>query len=184
MVQLMGGRKKVVTDLVKFFEKTPKDMRWNDYYNHANEPVHHVAFLFNRLNQPWLTQKWSRLICERAYHNSVEGLVGNEDVGQMSAWYILAASGIHPVCPGDTRQEITSPAFSKVVFQLDPKYAKGKTFTIEALNNSSNNIYIQRAMLNGKPYNKCYIDYAAIAAGGKLQLLMGSKPNKTWGIGL
>ncbi|WP_342648047.1 GH92 family glycosyl hydrolase [Mucilaginibacter sp. CSA2-8R] len=182
MVQLMGGRQKVVEDLINFFEMTPANMMWNDYYNHANEPVHHVAFLFNRLKQPWLTQKWSRLICDRAYHNSVEGLVGNEDVGQMSAWYILAAAGIHPICPGDTRQEITSPAFDKTVFRLDPKYAKGKTFTIEAVNNSSKNLYIQQATLNGTPYNKCYIDYSAIVAGGKLKLIMGSKPNKNWGI--
>ncbi len=78
-------------------------MLWNDYYNHANEPVHHIAFLFNYMHVPWLTQKWSREICRRAYHNSVEGLVGNEDVGQMSAWYVLAASGLYPVCPGSMR---------------------------------------------------------------------------------
>jgi putative alpha-1,2-mannosidase len=138
--------------------------------------------LYNRLGAPWLTQKWTREICRRAYHNSVEGLVGNEDVGQMSAWYVLAASGIHPVCPGDTRQEITSPVFNKVVLKLDPKYAKGKTFTIMALKNSAANVYIQSAKLNGRAYNKCYLDFRDIAAGGTLELTMGSKPNKNWGI--
>jgi predicted alpha-1,2-mannosidase len=182
MVQLMGGREKVIADLQNLFEKTPENMMWNDYYNHSNEPVHHISFLFNRLGEPWLTQKWSRAICRRAYHNTVEGLCGNEDVGQMSAWYVLAASGIHPVCPGNTRQEITSPVFNSVTFKLDPKYATGKTFSIIAHNNSDKNIYIQSAKLNGKPYNKCYIDYKDIAAGGTLELTMGAQPNKNWGI--
>lgn len=182
MAKMMGGKEKTIADLNNFFEKAPDNMMWNDYYNHANEPVHHVPFLYNRLGAPWLTQKWTREICRRAYHNSVEGLVGNEDVGQMSAWYVLAASGLHPVCPGDTRQEITSPVFNKVVLKLDPKYAKGKTFTITAVNNSTANMYIQSAKLNGKAYNKCYLDYKDIAAGGSLELTMGDKPNKNWGI--
>ncbi|MFC0518255.1 GH92 family glycosyl hydrolase [Mucilaginibacter angelicae] len=182
MAKLMGGREKVIADLNNLFEKTPDNMMWNDYYNHSNEPVHHVPFLYNRLGAPWLTQKWTREICRRAYKNSVEGLVGNEDVGQMSAWYVLAASGLHPVCPGDTRHEITSPVFNKVTLKLDPKYAKGKTFTIIANNNSAKNIYIQEAKLNGKVYNKCYIDYKDITAGGTLELSMGATPNKNWGI--
>ncbi|HEX3386836.1 MAG TPA: GH92 family glycosyl hydrolase, partial [Mucilaginibacter sp.] len=182
MVKLMGGKEKVIADLNNFFAKTPENMMWNDYYNHANEPVHHVAFLYNRLGMPWLTQKWSRAICRRAYHDGVEGLVGNEDVGQMSAWYVLAASGLHPVCPGDTRQEITSPVFSKITIMIP--YAKGnaKTFTVTALNNSDKNIYIQNAKLDGKTYNKCYLDYKEIVAGGQLELTMGPQPNEHWGV--
>jgi predicted alpha-1,2-mannosidase len=182
MVKLMGGKEKVIADLNNLFKKTPEDMMWNNYYNQANEPVHHVPFLYNRLGVPWLTQKWTREICRRAYKNSVEGLVGNEDVGQMSAWYILASAGLHPVCPGDTRQEITSPVFDKITLKLDPKYAKGDTFTIVAKNNSAKNIYIQSARLNHKPYDKCYIDFKDIAAGGILELTMGNTPNKNWGL--
>jgi predicted alpha-1,2-mannosidase len=182
MVKLMGGKEKVIADLNNLFEKTPENMMWNDYYNQANEPVHHVPFLYNRLGMPWLTQKWTREICRRAYKNSVEGLVGNEDVGQMSAWYILASAGLHPVCPGDTRQEITSPVFDKITLKLDPKYAKGDSFTIVAKNNSAKNIYIQSARLNGKLYDKCYIDFKDIAAGGVLELTMGNTPNKNWGL--
>jgi predicted alpha-1,2-mannosidase len=181
MVKLMGGREKVKNDLNDFFARTPDNMMWNDYYNHANEPVHHVAFLFNRIGFPWLTQQWTRAICARAYHNSVEGLVGNEDVGQMSAWYVMAAMGIHPVCPGDTRYEITSPVFSSIRILLDPAYAKGKTFTIRAIHNSPENIYIQGATLNGKPYDRCYLDHADVMAGGVLELTMGKKPNPGWG---
>ena len=182
MVKLMGGKEAVIADLQQFFERTPENMLWNDYYNHANEPVHHVPFLFNRLGAPWLTQEWTRKICRRAYHNSVEGLVGNEDVGQMSAWYVLAASGLHPVCPGDNRWEITSPVFEKVVMELDPHFAKGKQFIIVARHHSPENIYIQRAMLNGKVYSKCWIDHADLVKGGVLELEMGSRPNKEWGV--
>lgn len=181
MVALMGGREKVKADLINFFEKVPQNMMWNDYYNHANEPVHHVPFLFNRLGEPSLTQKWTRAICDRGYKNSVEGLVGNEDVGQMSAWYILAASGLHPVCPGDTRYEITSPVFTAITIKLDKAYSKGERFTIKTVGNSSQNIYIQRATLNGKPYNRCFIDHKELMKGGVLELVMGNKPNATWG---
>lgn len=178
MVKLMGGKDKVWEDLTTFFEKAPQDLMWNDYYNHANEPVHHVPFLFNRVGAPWLTQKWTREICKRAYKNSVEGLVGNEDVGQMSAWYVLAASGIHPIAPGDTRYEITSPLFKKIVLNAD----KANAFTVEAINNSEKNVYIQSATLNGKVYNKCWIDHKDVIKGGLLKLEMGPQPNKNWGL--
>ncbi len=182
LAALMGGKEKTLEDLQNFFSKVPDDMMWNNYYNHPNEPVHHVPFMFNRLGAPWLTQFWTRQICKRAYHDGVEGLVGNEDVGQMSAWYVLAASGFHPVCPGSNRYEITSPVFDKVVIKTDPKYASGKTFTIITKNNTPENVYIQSATLNGKPYNKCYIMHEQIAAGGVLELQMGREPNKNWGM--
>lgn len=177
MVELMGGLEKTRLDLEDFFNRMPEDMLWNDYYNHANEPVHHVPFLFNRLGQPWLTQKWSRFICTHAYKNEVAGIVGNEDCGQMSAWYVLAALGIHPVCPGDTRYELTAPLFDHVVIHLENK----KQFTITARNNSPENLYIQTATLNGEAYNKCYIDYSDILAGSTLVFEMGPNPNKQWG---
>ena len=179
LTSLIGGRDSTLTMLNDFFQHTPTDLLWNKYYNHANEPVHHVPFLFNRLGAPWLTQQWSRFICTHAYFNSVEGLVGNEDAGQMSAWYVMAASGIYPVCPGSTRYEISSPVFDKVTYKVP---ASGKTFTVVAHNNSIENIYIQRALLNGKEYNKCYLDHADILAGSVLELFMGDKPNKQWGL--
>lgn len=182
MVDLMGGKEKTLADLTDFFEKAPENMRWNEYYNHANEPVHHVPFLFNRLGAPWLTQKWSRLICQRAYQNKVEGLVGNEDVGQMSAWYVLASIGLHPVCPGDNRFEITSPVFEEVTLHLDPKYASGKTFIIRAGKNRPDKRYIQRAKLNGKLLERCYLTYEEIIQGGTLDLELGETPNKNWGL--
>ncbi len=181
MIKLMGGKDSVRKDLVFFFNNTQPDFHWNSFYNHANEPVHHVAFLFNYLDAPWLTQKWTRTICKNAYANNAEGLVGNDDCGQMSAWYVLAACGLYQVCPGNLRFDITSPVFNKISIQTDKQYAKGKIFTIIAKGNSSENIYIQKAFLNGRPYNKCYLNYSDIINGGTLELVMGKAPNKNWG---
>ena len=178
MVELMGGTERVIADLDTMFDKTPTDFLWNAYYNHANEPVHHVPFLYNHLGQPWKTQKWSRFICDKAYKNKVEGLVGNEDVGQMSAWYVLAACGLYPVCPGDTRYEISSPVFEKTEIQV----GEGNTFIIRANRNTPENTYIQSAKLNGMDYTRCYLDYKDIMKGGVLELEMGPTPDKTWGI--
>ena len=178
MVELMGGTEQVTADLDTMFAKTPDSFLWNAYYNHANEPVHHVPYLYNRLGQPWKTQKWSRFICDNAYHDKVEGLVGNEDVGQMSAWYVLSACGLYPICPGDTRYEITSPIFEVIEIQV----GAGKTFMIKANKNSDKNIYIQSVRLNGRDYTKCYLDYKDIMAGGILELEMGNTPNFSWGI--
>ena len=183
MVELMGGKDKVVKDLENFFESTPDNMMWNQYYNHANEPVHHVPFLFNALGRPWETQKWTRFICSHAYSdNPMTGLVGNDDVGQMSAWYVLASAGLHPLCPGDGKMQVTSPVFEEVTFLTDPSYASGKPFVIKALDNSPENIYIQSATLDGKPLEKPWLDFSAIAAGGVLELRMGPEPS-SWGIG-
>ena len=155
---------------------------WNAYYNHANEPVHHVPFLFNRLGAPWLTQYWTRAICNGAYKNKVEGLVGNEDVGQMSAWYVLSAMGFHPVCPGETRYELTTPLFDRVEIKLDDRYAKGKRFVIKTVGNASEACYIQSAKLNGKSLEKCYIDHSDIMNGGEISFRLASYPNYSWGL--
>lgn len=183
MVRMMGGREAALADLERFFESTPEDMHWNPYYNHANEPVHLAPFLFNRLGRPWLTQHWTRTICRNAYADTVEGIIGNEDAGQMSAWYVLAASGLHPACPGEPRMEITSPVFDRIEFRLDPRYATGRSFVVEAHGNSPENRYIQRAELNGRPYDRSHIDFASIAAGGRLDLYMGPEPCYRWGVG-
>ncbi len=174
MVGLMGGRKAVLRDLKWMFEQTPEDMFWNVYYNHANEPVQFVPFLFNQLGAPSLTQYWTRYICAHAYKNKVEGLCGNEDVGQMSAWYVLTAAGIHQACPGNTRFEITSPVFSKVTFHLP----NGKSFRIEAKDNAEDHVYIQQMTLNGKAHKQCFIDFKDIMQGGVLEMQMSNKASK------
>ncbi len=170
------GKESFIKQLTTFFDSIPSDFLWNDYYNHANEPVHHVPFLFNEIGLPHLTQKWTRAICKGAYNTGVMGYVGNEDEGQMSAWYVLASIGIHPVNPGDNKYQITSPVFSKIEITLDSEYYTGKKFTILAHNNSEENIYIQSVKLNGKTLNRYWISHKEITSGGTLELQMGNRP--------
>ena len=177
LIALMG-KETFNTELVNFFEKSPDNFRWNDFYNHPNEPVHQVPFMFNEAGMPWLTQKWTRKISKNAYGSGVMGLCGNDDVGQLSAWYVLSAMGIHPICPGDNKYQITSPVFNKIEISLDKEYYNGNKFTIIANNNSSENIYIQSMQLNGKPLNRFWISHQEIIAGGTLALEMGPHPFK------
>jgi predicted alpha-1,2-mannosidase len=181
LIDLLGGQDLFIAKLNDFFARTPNVGEWNPYYNHPNEPVHLVPFLFNRAGAPWLTQKWVRVI-DKAYQDGPEGLCGDEDVGQMSAWFVLAASGIHQACPGDSRYEIFTPLFDKVTIRLDPHFTKRGTFTIVAKNNSPEHVYIQSAKLNGRPLERCWISYQEIIAGGKLELELGPQPNTQWGL--
>lgn len=178
LVRLKGGRQQTIQDLDYMFDNTPSDFLWNQFYNHANEPVHHVPFLYNRLGEPWKTQYWSNYICRKAYKNGVKGLVGNEDVGQMSAWYVLASIGMHPVCPGDTRMELTTPVFEEITLEVGPS----RFFRIKVKKDSPASTYIQSARLDGKEYDRCYIDYSEVMRGGTLELVLGDKPNKKWGV--
>ncbi|MBP0902982.1 GH92 family glycosyl hydrolase [Mariniflexile gromovii] len=173
---LMGGEEAFKNELITFFENTPEDFLWNNYYNHANEPVHHVPFMFNEAGVPHLTQKYTRKICDKAYGTDAYGLCGNEDVGQLSAWYVLASIGIHPINPGDNKYQITSPVFNEVEIKLDNNYYSGKTFKITAQNNSKENIYIQAIKLNGKPLNRFWITHEEITNGGILEMDMGPEP--------
>lgn len=174
--ELMGGEEAFKKELISFFDKTPEDFLWNNYYNHPNEPVHHVPFLLNEAGVPYLTQKTTRTICSDAYGVGPYGLCGNEDVGQMSAWYVLASIGIHPIAPGDNKYQITSPVFEKIKINLDPNYYKGKSFEIIANNNSKENIYIQSMRLNGKILNRYWVTHQEITQGGVLEMEMGSEP--------
>ena len=180
LIDLMG-KDHFLAYLNDFFDKTPRNFKWNDYYNHANEPVHHVAYLFAYAGAPWLTQKWSRFIMDNAYGGGVKGLCGNEDVGQMSAWYILSAMGFHPVSPVDGVYVIGSPLFDRVTVRLDPRYYPGGAFTVVARNNSAQNVYVQSAKLNGQPLDRAWIRHAEIVRGGTLEFVMGSTPNRDWG---
>jgi len=176
--KLMGGKENFRSELISFFDNAPDDFLWNDYYNHPNEPVHHVPFMLNTAGVPHLTQKWTRKICKSAYGTDAFGLCGNEDVGQMSAWYVLAAIGIHPICPGDNKYQITSPVFDQITINLDKKYYLGKKFTIRANNNSDENIYIQSMTLNGNTLDRYWLWHEEIISGGELIMEMGPNPKK------
>lgn len=150
-------------------------------YAHGNEPSHHTAYLFNYAGAPWKTQNMVRKVMDELYHDGPDGLCGNEDMGQMSAWYVLSAMGFYPVTPGQNVYAIGSPEFSKVVIHLDRKYYNADEFVIETLNNSKENKYIQSATLNGKSLDKPWFSHDEIKNGGKLIFQMGPEPNKNWG---
>lgn len=146
-------------------------------YAHGNEPSHHIAYLFNYANQPWRTQYWVRHILDTQYNTTPNGLSGNEDCGQMSAWYALSSIGLYPVNPASGNYEIGSPIFEKATISISEE----KVFTIEAEHVSDKNIYIQSATLNGVDFNQTTISHQQIANGGILHFVMGNQPNKNWG---
>jgi predicted alpha-1,2-mannosidase len=180
LIELMGGAEEFSQRLDHFFEMTPPSFGWNDYYNHANEPVHHVPYLFVYAGKPWLTQKWIRRILTNAYRNDVNGICGNDDVGQMSAWYVLGAMGFYPVCPGDGTYILASPLFSRVTLHLDGKWYNGAKFTITAENQAPGHPFVQSVKLNGKPLSRSWVHHKEIAAGGVLEFVLGAEPNKQW----
>lgn len=180
LIGLMGGEEEFARQLEDFFERTPSSFGWNAYYNHSNEPVHHVPYLFVYAGKPWLTQKWVREVLTNAYHNQVNGICGNDDVGQMSAWYVLSALGFYPVCPGSGIYILGSPLFHRALLHLDKEFYGAKTFEIVAENQAPHHPYIQSALLNGKPLLRAWLSHQEIAAGGRLLLSMGPEPNRTW----
>ena len=153
--------------------------------NHGNQPNMQAACLFNYSRRPWETQRWARELMDVCYGTTPEdGYQGDEDEGQMSAWFAMSALGLFEMDGGTSPKpvyEIGSPLFERVVIQLDPRYYRGKTFVIEARNNSKANRFIQSAQLNGKPLNQPWFYHSELARGGSLVLQMGSAPNTNWG---
>lgn len=145
-------------------------------YAHGNEPSHHMAYLYNYAGKPWEAQKITHRILNELYTAQPDGLSGNEDCGQMSAWYVLSAMGFYSVTPGSPDYIIGTPLFKKTVINLE----NGKQFIIKAPKVSEKNFYIQSAKLNGKEYNNSYISQSDIMNGGTLVFDMGKKPNKKW----
>jgi len=150
-------------------------------YSHGNEPDHHVAYLYNYAGQPWKTQTRVRQIASALYTNAPGGICGNDDCGQISAWYVFTALGFYPVDPTSGIYVLGSPLMEKVTLNLGSKFFHGNKFTVIAKNNSAQNPYIQSATLNGQPLTRSWISHNEITAGGKLVLMMGPAPNKTFG---
>ncbi|MDJ1499295.1 GH92 family glycosyl hydrolase [Xanthocytophaga agilis] len=185
MIQMMGGDKRFIPHLDslftmdlpdKFFAETEDITRDGiiGNYVHGNEPAHHVAYLYNWTTQPWKTQDRIRMILKKMYHPTPDGLGGNDDCGQMSAWYIFSSLGFYPVCPGSEQYALGSPAVKTASIQLE----NGKVFTIEAKSQSDKNVYVQKVLLNGKPLTQRYITHTDILNGGNLVFYMASKPVK------
>lgn len=185
LIELFGGDKPFVAKLDEFFtnndsmgEGASSDITGLiGQYAHGNEPSHHVAYLYAYAGKQWKTAEKVRFIMDEFYTDRPDGIIGNEDCGQMSAWYLLSSMGLYQVNPSDGVFVFGSPCFKKV----EMKVRGGKTFTVEAPNNNKENIYIQKVYLNGKPYNKSYIIYDDIINGSTLKFVMGKKPNKNFG---
>lgn len=146
-------------------------------YAHGNEPSHHIAYLYNYAGQPWKTQEKVRQIMTELYSTGPDALAGNDDCGQMSAWYIFSALGFYPVNPAEGVYVLGSPLVKKATLNLEGS----KTFTVEAENNSEERIYVQEVYLNGEVLEKSFISHGQIMQGGTLKFVMGKEPNKEWG---
>lgn len=141
-------------------------------YAHGNQPIQHMIYLYNYAGQPWKTQKWARKVMADLYSSTPDGYPGDEDQGQTSSWYVISAMGLYSVCPGTTEYVIGSPVFPKMTIQLE----NGKKLIIEAENNNAENVYIQSASFDGKPFTKNYLQYEDLMNGGTIRYQMGNTP--------
>ena len=184
LVSLTGGQDKFAAKLDSMFTYIPAGNEelpifstgMIGQYAHGNEPSHHVIYLYNKVRQPWKAQKYVAQVMHDLYFNAPAGLCGNEDCGQMSAWYVFSAMGFYPVNPVSGEYEIGSPLFPEMRLNLD----NGKTFTVLAPNVSRENIYIQSVKVNGQPYDKSYITHQQIMDGATIEFEMGNQPGEIW----
>jgi predicted alpha-1,2-mannosidase len=186
LINILGGEKRFVEKLDSFFvikgdmgKEASNDITGLiGQYAHGNEPSHHITYMYAYAGQPWKTADKVRFILDSFYSAKPDGLIGNEDVGQMSAWYVLSSLGFYQVHPANGIFVFGSPVIDEATLKL----GKEKTLHILVKNNSSANKYIQRIQLNGKEYPKSYITYNDIMKGGELVIEMGATPSKTWGV--
>ncbi len=185
LIELFGSEEAFVTKLDSLFtipsikvEGASADITGLiGQYAHGNEPSHHISYMYAWAGQQWKSAEKVREICTTMYTDQPDGLCGNEDCGQMSAWYVFSSIGFYPVNPANGAYVFGSPLFDEAEIQLP----EGKTFKIVAENNNKENIYIQSAKLNGEPYNKPFITHKDILSGGELVFMMGSEPNPEFG---
>ena len=191
LIQKMGGNDRFSDHLDSLFSMYLPDKYFAETeditregligcYVHGNEPSHHVAYMYNWAGKPWKTQERIRQIVNTMYLNKPDGLCGNDDCGQMSAWYVFSSIGFYPVCPGSGEYSIGSPSVKEAKIQL----GDGKTLVVRANNLSDKNIYIRSVSLNGKPWNSTLIPNKELRNGGELIFEMGKRPNKKWGTAL
>ena len=184
LITLVGGKDRFAEKLDSMFTYIPAGKEdlpifstgMIGQYAHGNEPSHHVIYLYNKVRQPWKTQKYVAQVMHHLYFNAPAGLCGNEDCGQMSAWYVFSAMGFYPVNPVSGEYEIGTPLFPEMRMHLD----NGKTFTVLAPAVNRENIYIRSVKLNGKPYDKSYITHQQIMDGATVEFEMSSEPGEIW----
>jgi predicted alpha-1,2-mannosidase len=191
MIALYGGNDAFIARLDQLFNEDSDMPHWRvdvtgiiGQYAHGNEPCHHVAYLYALAGAQYKTAERVRQIQLTQYDNTPEGICGNDDCGQISAWYVWSALGLYPLNPASGRYIIGSPLVEKATIRLDPRYYPGGAFTITAHNVSKQYCYIQSAKLNGQPLNRPWITHDEIVKGGTLEFEMGILPNKSWGTDL
>lgn len=185
LIKLMGGRAPFIAKLDSLFlieghlgaEASPDISGLIGQYAHGNEPSHHITYLYAYAKQPWKTAKHVRYILNNLYTDKPDGLSGNEDVGQMSSWYIFSALGFYPANPVSGQYVFGSPLFDEATINLED----GKKFNIKVLGNAPENIYIQSITLNGKKHDSAFLKHQDIISGGNLVIKMGNQPSKSWG---
>jgi predicted alpha-1,2-mannosidase len=188
-IKLLGGKKKLAVYLDSLFDMQVPDSeiaKTEDVtqagmigdYDQGNEPSHHVAYMYCYAGEPWKTQERIHQIVDSKYNSTPLGLCGNDDCGQMSAWYVFSSLGFYPVTPGTNQYVIGSPCVDRAKINL----GNGKTFNITAENLSDKNIYVNKVLLNGKSINRCYIAQSEIMNGGELKFIMSPVPNKLWAV--
>lgn len=183
LTQLFGGREAFIANLDSLFMVTSEVVGdlvdvtgLVGQYAHGNEPSHHMAYLYSYVGEPWKTQEWTRRLLDEMYQPTPEGIIGNEDCGQMSAWYLLSSLGFYSVCPGSNQFILTTPLFDKATVKL----GNGKILTITA-NQPEKNKYITSVSLNGEEIKHCYITYDQLMQGGTLDFTLSATPDKRWG---
>ena len=184
LIALTGGKERFAQKLDSMFTYHPSaddelpifSTGMIGQYAHGNEPSHHVIYLYNAIEQPWKTQQYAAKVMHELYQNFPAGLCGNEDCGQMSAWYVFSAMGFYPVDPVSGKYEIGTPLFPEMQMHL----SNGNTFTVLAPTVSKENIYIQAVKFDGKPYSKSYITHEQIMEGATLEFEMGNTPGPVW----
>ncbi|MBS1855680.1 MAG: GH92 family glycosyl hydrolase [Acidobacteria bacterium] len=169
LIRTVGGRAAFIDKLDRLFA--------GKYYDHGNEPSHHIAYLYDWAGAPWKTQQHVRQVMDEQYLDRAAGIAGNDDAGQMSAWYVISALGFYPVAPGTPVYQIGTPLFEEAVIHPPA----GKALTIRARGASSGRQYIQSATLNGKPLSRTWLSHEEILRGGVLVFVMGAEPNREWG---
>ncbi|MBI4889504.1 MAG: glycoside hydrolase family 92 protein [Acidobacteria bacterium] len=188
LIALLGGDEKLVARLDATFDAKvdPKDYAHVEdisgmigQYIHGNEPSHHMAYLYNYAGQPWRTQERLKQIMESQYKPAPEGLVGNDDLGQMSAWLVFTSLGFYPVAPGSNEYVLGRPFVDEAVLRLP----NGKVFRVAAEGMSDGRKYVGKVLLNGKEISRSYVRHEEIVAGGELKFVMVEAPNKKWGAG-
>lgn len=178
------GRERMLLLLEKLFEEADFSKLWNVNYNHSNEPCHNITHYFNYLGQAHRTQYWTRRVQKEAYRKGAFGFCGNEDVGQISGWYVLSALGFAQVCPGDMRYMVNTPLFETAEIELDTKYhscSVSDTLKIICDHDPLEYPYIGEMYLNEKKLNRAYLTYSEITSGGTLAFVLSKTPNPSFG---